>query len=127
MKDFLLLAFIIILLDLLWLNFTVKESWQNNVRNVQKSELEVKVHYAIMCYIFIIVGVYIFADNLYKSFIFGFIAYAIFNLTNLAIFKYYSLKKAVIDTFWGGFLVLSSVFIVSKISKNKFQHNDILQ
>lgn len=124
MKDFLLLAFIILLLDLLWLNFVVKESWKNNVRNVQKSELDVKVHYAIICYIFIILGVYIFADNLYKSFMFGFIVYAIFNLTNLAIFKDYSLKTAIIDTFWGGFLVLGSVFIVSK---NKFQHNDILQ
>jgi uncharacterized membrane protein len=124
MKDFLLLAFIILLLDLLWLNFVVKESWKNNVRNVQKSELDVKVHYAIICYIFIILGVYIFADNLYKSFMFGFIVYAIFNLTNLAIFKNYSLKTAIIDTFWGGFLVLGSVFIVSK---NKFQHNDILQ
>jgi uncharacterized membrane protein len=124
MKDFLLLAFIILLLDLLWLNFVVKKSWKNNVRNVQKSELDVKVHYAIICYIFIILGVYIFADNLYKSFMFGFIVYAIFNLTNLAIFKDYSLKTAIIDTFWGGFLVLGSVFIVSK---NKFQHNDILQ
>jgi uncharacterized membrane protein len=117
MKDFLLLAFILLLLDLLWLNFVVKDSWKNNVRNVQKNELEVKVHYAIICYIFIIVGVYIFADNLYKAFMFGFIAYAIFNLTNLAIFKDYSLKTAVIDTFWGGLLVLSSVFIVSKFQK----------
>ena len=39
-----------------------------------------------------------------KAFILGFTTYGIFDFTNLALFKDYTLKTALIDTIWGGIL-----------------------
>lgn len=117
MKDFLILASIILLLDLLWLKYAVKGLWEDNVRSVQKSDMQVNIKYALLSYIVIIIGVYVFVvkktanvkEGMIYGFIYGFILYAVFDFTNLAIFKDFSLRTAVIDMLWGGFLTSVAV------------------
>ena len=58
MKDFLILSSIILLMDLLWLKYAVKNLWEDNVRSVQKSDMKVDVKYALLSYIVIIIGIY---------------------------------------------------------------------
>jgi uncharacterized membrane protein len=123
MKDLLILASIILLLDLLWLKYAVKNLWEDNVRSVQKSDMQVDVKYALLSYIVIIIGVYLFVVNktnvkegMIYGFIYGFILYAVFDFTNLAIFKDFSLKTAVIDMLWGGFLTSVAVGVTKYLS-----------
>ncbi len=54
-------------------------------------------------------------DSLVKGFIYGFILYGVFDFTNLAIFKEFNLKTAVIDMAWGGALTASALLITNKI------------
>jgi uncharacterized membrane protein len=124
MKDFLILASIILLLDLLWLKYAVKELWENNVRSVQKSDMKVNTKYALLSYIVIIIGVYMFVvkkttnvkEGMIYGFIYGFILYSVFDFTNLTIFKDFSLRTAVIDMLWGGFLTSVAVGLTKYLS-----------
>ena len=124
MKDLLILASIILLMDLLWLKYAVKNLWEDNVRSVQKNEMKVDVKYALLSYIVIIIGVYMFVvkkttnvkEGMIYGFIYGFILYAVFDFTNLAIFKDFSLRTAVIDMLWGGFLTSVAVGVTKYLS-----------
>ena len=70
-----------------------------------------------LCYIVIIIGVYMFVvkkttsvkEGMIYGFVYGLILYAVFDFTNLAIFKDFSLRTAVIDILWVG--VLTSVAV----------------
>lgn len=112
MRDLFFLSFIFLILDFLWLNFVVKNIWLENVQNVQKSEMIIKKKYAFISYILIILGLYIFVkknvstvkEGFIYGFIYGFILYAVFDFTNLAIFKDFNLYTSILDSLWGGLL-----------------------
>ena len=126
LKPFFLLAIIILVIDLLWINYIVGDMWKKNVETVQKSPMEVRKPYALLSYVLIIFGIYYFIqmnmtkdtyvkDSLVKGFIYGFILYGVFDFTNLAIFKEFDLKSAMIDMAWGGLLTASALLITNKI------------
>jgi uncharacterized membrane protein len=126
-KQVLLLSIIILIVDILWLSYGVDKVWQDNVKAVQKSPLEVRKHYALFSYILIILGIWYFVQKnitkettmkeiLISSFLYGFILYGVFDFTNLAIFKEYQWKAAWIDMLWGGFLTMTAVYITTKMT-----------
>lgn len=105
---------ILLLLDSLWV--TVNRSMYNKlVKNVQKSELVVKIPAAIIAYTAMILGLIFIViplakqdkskNNLFKALryggLFGLVVYAIYNATNYAIFRNYSPTVALMDTIWG--------------------------
>ena len=51
-----------------------------------------------------------------QSFLFGFAAYATYDLTNLAVMRGYTWGLALADMFWGGILTMATVFIVYKLN-----------
>jgi len=51
-----------------------------------------------------------------QSFLFGFAAYATYDLTNLAVMKGYPLNMALADMFWGGILTLATALIIYKLN-----------
>lgn len=51
-----------------------------------------------------------------QSFLFGFAAYATYDLTNLAVMRGYTWSLALVDMFWGGILTMATVFIVYKLN-----------
>jgi uncharacterized membrane protein len=104
-----------IVLDYIVLSF-LKNLWKVNIERIQKSTFNVNIMYALFTYILLVFGLYYFVykninkskwkfDSLIKGFLFGFIVYGVFDFTNLAIFKDYSLKMAIIDMIWGGILM----------------------
>lgn len=126
LKPFFILAIIILVIDLLWINYIVGDMWKKNVETVQKSPMEIRKPYALLSYVLIIFGIYYFVqmnmtketyikDSLLKGFIYGFILYGVFDFTNLAIFKEFDLKTAMIDMAWGGALTASALLITNKI------------
>lgn len=123
-KQILLLSVIILLVDILWLTYGVNKLWQENVQAVQKSPMVIRKHYALLSYILIILGIWYFVlQNINKetsvkqillsSFLFGFILYGVFDFTNLAIFKDFQLKTALIDMVWGGILTSIAVYFTN--------------
>lgn len=51
-----------------------------------------------------------------QSFLFGFTAYATYDLTNLAVMRGYTWSLALADMFWGGILTMITVLIVYKLN-----------
>lgn len=116
------LIFIIILfLDGIVLT-SLKKMWNTTVMNVQHHKLVFNMKYAFVSYILLVYGLYFFVykhitkknwvnESIINGFIFGLIVYGVFDMTNLAIFKNYSLFTGLIDMLWGSLLMSITSFL----------------
>jgi uncharacterized membrane protein len=117
MFDFRLLvsAIIFVCLDALYLNL-FKNYFSKQVQNIQGSELKVNYLAAVICYIFLIIGLNYFIIRPHRSvndaFLFGIVIYGVYETTNWAIFKNWSVLSVILDTLWGGILFALTTFIV---------------
>ena len=121
---YLLSSIIILLVDSVYLN-TFSSYYNNQVRDVQNSPIKLNILGVGLSYLFIIIifNQFVLGYNmsLYESFLLGFLIYGIYEATNLAIFKKWSLMSVFIDTLWGGLLFLIVNFIMKQIKKFKFK------
>jgi len=126
-KPILLISSIMLMLDYIVLS-TLKPLWKTTIQKVQKTPFIPNITYALFSYVLLIFGLYYFVykhinkstwkyDTLVKGFLFGFVLYGVFDFTNLAIFKEYSLKTAMIDMVWGGILMSTVSFITYYFSE----------
>jgi uncharacterized membrane protein len=117
MFDFRLLvsAIILVCLDAVYLNF-FKGYFGKQVSRVQGSEMQLNYLAAIICYIFLIIGLNYFIIRPRRSvndaFLLGIVIYGVYETTNWTIFKNWSPISVVLDTLWGGTLFASTAFIV---------------
>ena len=113
-KNIILLAIIFVLVDAAFL-YLMNNNFQNMVKKIQGSPLQMKLIPAIACYIILISSIYYFI--IYKkgsyldAFLLGFFIYGVCETTNMAIFKDWSLKVGLIDLTWGGFLFLITTYL----------------
>jgi uncharacterized membrane protein len=118
MFDFLLLvsAIVFITLDFVYLN-VIKGYFDNQIKSVQGSPIKINYLGAALCYILLIVGINYFIIKPRKSvsdaFLLGIIIYGVYETTNLALFKNWSILTVIIDTLWGGLLFASTTYIVN--------------
>ena len=121
-KIFVFLLCITLIIDLIVINIFFKKNWEITIKNIQNENMVIKMQYALITYFLIPLGLLFFVypridkkswikSSLIFGFMFGIIAYGIFDFTNLSLFKKYPLKLAIIDTIWGGILCASVVFI----------------
>jgi uncharacterized membrane protein len=123
---FIIMVIILTTLDLIFIGLITNKLWYKNVSNIQKSPLSVKPFYGLLSYIFIWIVLYYFIlkdmnktnykNKLFEAFLLGFSCYAIFDFTNLAIFKDYDLLTAMIDMIWGGSVFLLTTYLIMKIN-----------
>jgi len=117
MFDFRLLfsAIIFVCLDAVYLNL-FKNYYGKQVENIQGSKLKMNYLAAILCYIFLIVGINYFIIRPRRSvrdaFLFGLVIYGVYETTNWAIFKNWSILSVILDTLWGGTLFALTTFIM---------------
>ena len=107
-------------LDSIYLHF-IKDYYGKQIKLIQGASMSVNMLAAAIVYILIGIQWYVFiykkinktnmVEMVTKAFILGFTTYGIFDFTNLALFKDYTLKTALIDTIWGGILYKSVTFI----------------
>ena len=120
-KSFLLLLFIFSLTDFFYL-FLMKDKFKNLINSIQKSSLKLKIFPTILCYLFLNFLIFYFIINknhsLLDAFLLGIAVYGVFETTNLAIFKKWDYKIAIIDTLWGGILFLITTFFYKKLTNN---------
>ena len=117
MFNFLMLlsAIIFISLDFIYLQ-SIKNYFQKQVQSVQGSAMQVNYLGAALCYVFLIVGINYFIIKPNRSvtdaFLLGLVIYGVYETTNYALFKNWSIITVIIDTLWGGILFALTTYIV---------------
>ena len=116
-------AIIFISIDFIYLNL-IKNYFNKQVKNVQGSPVTINLLGVVFCYLFLIIGLNYFiiqpGKPIEDAFLLGIVIYGVFETTNLALFKNWSLITVIMDTLWGGILFYLTTFIVYKIKKLKF-------
>jgi len=126
MKRFLVAFLSYLILDFFWFQFSLP-SYKKVVGDIQgneirsKNELNVEIQTRILpflAYILLPIGLTIFVlnsknNNVFYGALYGLVVYGIFNLTNRALFKNWSLNILVLDTLWGTIVSALTVFIVN--------------
>ena len=123
MNSFIVSSLLLVLVDSVYLYFIGKPVFDKTVMAIQNSALSVNLAPAVFTYILmaILLNYFIISVNKspYDAFILGFCAYGIFDFTNMAIFKKYNLRTAIMDTLWGAILFFSVTSITYYIKKSK--------
>jgi len=111
-------AIIFISIDFIYLN-VMKGYFNNQIQSVQGSAPKMNYLGAAICYILLIAGINYFIIKPRKSvsdaFLLGIIIYGVYETTNLALFKNWSILTVIIDTLWGGLLFAATTYIVNLI------------
>lgn len=96
-------VFLLILIDLPWL-FLIGETAQKMVMRIQGSEISLRYIPALVVYLALAYLV-TKTENPVEAFKVGVATYAVYDFTNLAMFKNYTLSFAILDSLWGGVLM----------------------
>jgi len=132
MLSFIIAAVTLLTLDFIWLALIAKPFYMETIgklMRVSNGSLEPLLLPAAIVYLSLLIGLVVFVfpkaegkplAALLWGGLFGFIAYAIYDFTNLAILNDWSLKMSIVDVIWGTFVCgitsCITVFIVQKFS-----------
>jgi uncharacterized membrane protein len=120
MFDFFLLisAIVLLTLDFLYLH-VIKDYFSNQIKLVQGSPMKINYLGAALCYLLLIVGINYFIIKPRKSvsdaFLLGIVIYGVYETTNYALLKNWSILTVIIDTLWGGLLFASTTYLVNLV------------
>jgi uncharacterized membrane protein len=127
----LLAVFTLLILDFVYIA-SVSIFYKKSVKHIQGGDdMRLNIYSGILCYVIMIIGlVFITFTQLsrYGSLrslsylnklqyalrfggILGFVIYGVFNTTNMAIFKRYSIPLAIIDIIWGTILYTIATYV----------------
>jgi uncharacterized membrane protein len=101
------------LFDLPWL-LAIGETAQKLVFRIQGSELSLRFAPAFVVYLALAYLV-LQVDTPLEAFKMGAAVYAVYDFTNLAMFKNYTLSFALMDTLWGGILFALVRYALNRI------------
>ena len=111
-------AIILISIDFVYLN-VIKDFFNNQIQRVQGSQTKINYLGAAFCYIFLITGLNYFIIKPHKTineaFLLGLVIYGVYETTNYALFKNWSIFTVIIDTLWGGLLFAATTYIVNML------------
>lgn len=120
MFDFILLisAIVFISIDFIYLNI-IKNYFNSQVTKIQGTSMQINYLGAAFAYILLVFGINYFIIKPRKSvsdaFLLGIIIYGVFETTNYALLKKWSILTVLIDTLWGGLLFASTTYIVNML------------
>ena len=112
-------AVVLVGVDFFYLSSTSK-FFNNIVKNIQGKEIQFKMLGAVICYVFLVLGLNYFVlldkklgkkEKIFKAFMLGLIIYGVFESTNLAIFTKWTLDALLLDTLWGSILFSITTYI----------------
>ena len=117
-------------IDFIWLGFVAKDFYQDQMGSLMKEQFNMPV--AAGFYLLYVIGIVYFAvmpafnDGtwtlaLINGALFGFLAYATYDLTNLAVLRNWPVTVTIVDMAWGTFITAASAtggfFITQAIAK----------
>jgi uncharacterized membrane protein len=113
---------IFILLDIVFLYINAK-TFENQIRQVQNTSLNMRYNSAIVCYIFLIGALYYFILREHKTpneaFLLGIAIYGVYETTTYATLEKWRLETVAKDTLWGGILFYLTTYLTYKIGEIK--------
>ena len=98
----------------------VSKHFNNLINKIQGDDIKLNLPYVFFCYIFLVCGLYYFviSDNnlndnekIKKAGLLGLVIYGVYETTNAAILKDWTLDTVLLDTVWGLILFSLSTFI----------------
>ncbi len=104
---------LLILTDLPWL-FLIGETAQRLVLRIQGSDLKLRYVPALVVYLALAYLV-TKTESPMEAFKVGVATYAVYDFTNLAMFKNYTLSFAIMDSLWGGILMATVRYALDRI------------
>jgi uncharacterized membrane protein len=111
LKLFAIVFIVGIILDIIWIGFIIGDFFKQELGDlyVPKFSLAAVLAYVVMsaAIVFFVLqhpSVTSVKTAIYVGALFGFTLYAVYDFTNLAILKTYSIKFMVVDILWGTFL-----------------------
>jgi len=111
-------AILFIFIDSVYLQL-IRSYFEKQIQDVQGSAIKVNFLGVALCYIFLIIGINYFIIKSRKSvtdaFLLGIVIYGVYETTNYALFKKWSLLTVFIDTLWGGILFALTTYIVNML------------
>ncbi len=118
MIDYVKSTVILLALDSIYLNM-VSGHFNKIVKSIQGSDIKFNMSAAIACYIALAFAInyFIIKDrrSILDAFLLGFVIYAVFDLTNMVIFKKWNLMTSLMDMTWGGILFASTTYLTYKL------------
>jgi uncharacterized membrane protein len=118
MISLLISAVLFVCIDAMYLNL-MKGYFNNQVKQVQGSPIQLNLVGAFLTYIFLIYGLNYFIISKNRSvsdaFLLGIVIYAVYEFTNLSLLKNWHVLTTILDTTWGGILFALTTFLVYKI------------
>lgn len=124
MFDFIILisSILFISIDFIYLNL-IKGYFSNQIKKVQGSPPKINFLGTALCYLFLIIGLNYFIITPHKSvneaFLLGIIIYGVYETTNYALFRNWSILTVIIDTLWGGILFALTCYLIRLIRQIK--------
>ena len=89
------------------------------IEKVQNTPLKINYVGLLLCYLFLILGLYYFIIKdkkpVLEAFLLGVFVYSVYELTNLATFTNWKYNIVILDTLWGGVLFSMTTYLVYKL------------
>lgn len=123
LKQIFLLGFIMLGLDVVFINFFLKKHFNKLIKSIQNSDIKLNYFGAIFTYILMCLGLYYFIikdnRNIKDAFLLGVFVYGVYEGTSYSILKNWTIYTILIDTLWGGTLFALTTYLFYNI-KNMF-------
>lgn len=107
-------SIILLALDAVYLSAS-QTIFAEQVAQVQRVAMNVRLTGAIACYALLILGLNYFIlfeqKTILDAFLLGIIIYGVFDSTNYALFKHWKPTIALMDTLWGGILFALTTYL----------------
>ena len=119
-KKLLLTAITLVVVDMGFL-YLMGPYFGKMVKSIQGSDMVLNNLTAFITYVILVLQIYYFIISKNASytdaFILGSTTYAIFDFTNLSVFKNYNINIALVDSIWGGILYMLVTFIFRQMER----------
>ena len=121
LKDFIIIGLIVLVLDFIAFKLFITAHFSKLIKQVKHSDMSVNYFGAGFAYLFITLTIYIFIIkgnlSLLHAGLLGFFIYGIYETTNFAILKDWTILTILIDSIWGGILFFTTTFLFRNFKK----------
>ena len=118
LNNYLKYALIMLTVDMFYL-FSISKYYSKQIKVIQNSDMKIKTLGVILCYLLLTFGGYYFSIlkrlSIRETFFLGLFVYGVYELTNFALFKNWSMLTVFIDTLWGGCLFIIVKYLYQRI------------
>lgn len=112
---YILLALILALIDFTYLK-SISKHFNTLIKRIQGSTIELDIIATLLCYLFLIFGLWYFVlrekKPIMDAIILGLVVYGVYETTSKAIIKKWDWKTVILDTLWGGILFGLTTYVV---------------